>query len=274
MTGRSKVRPFDFESRGVSIRLTSNRQELVDWAEDIARQALLNDVLVIEGQGPSFTSVLELTALENGEFQLTQDSRFEGVNADIEAFRRHLNSLVRVTVAKNVSDRMFMHAGAVAWKGRGIIFPGDSFVGKSTLVGELIKNGADYLSDDYAIFDENGHLYEFPRTLTIRSDGPGHLPEEFTAEELGARVAKGPIPVAVICLTSYEPDFEWSPSYLSAGQAVLEMVPYTFSFVNRPEFSLNVLKKLTEHAIIVSSKRGSADTFAKTFLNFIDKQGD
>lgn len=265
------IRPFDFVCRGVNLRITGNRQDLIEWAADIARHALLGDIEPHTSSVASFTSVFDLSEASDGQIVLTQDGNPEGVNTDREAFRKHLNSLVRVAIAENVADRMFMHAGAVAYKGKGIIFPGDSFVGKSTLVGELLKNGFDYMSDDYAIFDQDGGLYEFPRTLTIRTDGNGYVPVEVTAEELGASVASGPIPVRAVCLTTYEAGSKWEPVTLSPGQGVLEMVPFTFSFINRPEFSLSILNKVAERAIIVSSKRGSADTFVKTFRNFIDK---
>jgi hypothetical protein len=256
MTVSTAVKAFDFECRGVRLRITGNNQELVDWASDVAGKALLGDVHPLDKNPASFASVFEIDVDDCGVIRLTQDERLEGENRDREMFRRHLNSLVRVAVAENVPDRLFLHAGAVAWKGKGIIFPGDSYVGKSTVVAELIRNGADYLSDDYAIFDQEGRLYAFPRPLTIRADGPGREPQELHPEDFGAQTLDGPLTVSVVCMTSYESDFDWSPVFLTPGQAVLEMVPFTFSFVNRPEFSLEVLNKIAERAIIISSKRG------------------
>jgi hypothetical protein len=264
------VKPYDFESRSVRIRITGNSQELVDWAAEIARKALINDVKALDETDPSFETVFEIELDDDGVVRLRQDGRLEGENQEREMFRRHLNSLVRVAVAENVSDRLFIHAGAVAWKGKGIIFPGDSFVGKSTLVAELIRNGANYLSDDYAIFDEDGRLYAFPRPLTIRSEGAGRDAQELTPQHFGARVVDGPVPVRVVCMTGYENGVEWSPTFLTHGEGILEMMPFTFSFANRPAFSLNILKKIVGDAIIISGKRGSADAFVKRFLDFID----
>ena len=43
----------------------------------------------------------------------------------------------------------------VTWgRGRAIVIPGRTFSGKSTLVAELVRAGATYYSDEYAVEDE------------------------------------------------------------------------------------------------------------------------
>jgi hypothetical protein len=264
------IRPFDFESFGVAIRITGGDQGLIDWGEEIARKALIDDLRVLESNA-EFASVFELSYEDDRRIKVLQDGRLEALDAVRDHITKYFNSIIRVAVAEHAEGKMFVHAGAVGWKGKGIVFPGTSFVGKSTLVAELVRQGAEYFSDDYAIFDTDGFLYPFPRTLTMRKDEAGYTPYEVTAAELGGNVGRGPIQVGLVCLTEYVFDAEWTPNRMTPGQASLEMVPYTFSFVNRPEFSLSVLNKIVERAIIVSGKRGSADKFAKTFLNFIDK---
>ncbi len=265
--------PFDFESYGVSIRITGTDQGLINWGEEIARKALIDNIYLLNG-ADDFASVFELSYDDDGRIKLLQDGRLEGLDAVRDYITKYFNSIIRVAVAENAADRMFVHAGAIAWKGKGVIFPGTSFVGKSTLVAELVRQGAEYFSDDYAIFDEQGGLYPFPRILSMRQDVPGFTPYEVTAEELGGKIGEGPVPVSVVCLTEYVPDGTWLPIEKSPGEGALDLVPFTFSFVNRPEFSLSILNKITENAIIVSSQRGSADKFAKTFLNFVDNLPD
>jgi hypothetical protein len=269
----SKITPFDFESYGVDIRITGTDQKLIDWAEGVARKALINNIRLLEGSR-NFASVFELSYEEGGKIKLLQDGRLEGLDDIRDHITKYFNSIIRVAVAENAADRMFVHAGAIGWKGKGVIFPGTSFVGKSTVVAELVRQGADYFSDDYAIFDREGRLYPFPRILTLRRDEPGFSHYELSAEELGGNIGEGPLPVRVVCLTEYRPDAVWSPIERTAGQGALDLVPFTFSFVNRPEFSLAVLNRITENAIIISSQRGSADKFAKTFLNFVDNLPD
>ncbi len=263
------VRSFDFECYGVNIRLEGNDQAIVDEAERVARQALLDDLRPIITD--RFDTVFTFSLNSTGGVALAhEDDEIEYDDTPSVLFH-YFNSLVRVAVAEQAVDRVFIHAGAVGWKGKGIILPGTSFIGKSRLVAELVRNGAEYYSDDYAIFDRDGLLYPFPRTMTMRTDEKQYTLFETTASDLGGKTGSQPISVGTVLLTEYRPDAKWEPQFLSTGKGVLEMVPFTFSFVNRPDFSLNVLNNLSSRAIIVSSLRGSADNFAKTLLDFVDK---
>ncbi len=263
------VRSFDFECYGVRIRLDGNDQSVIDEAERVTRKALLNDI-----RSPAtekFDTVFTFTRDATGTIFLSHDGELIEYGVVPEYFFNHFNSLIRVAVAERAVDRLFIHAGAVGWKGKAIILPGTSFVGKSTLVAELVRNGAVYYSDDYAIFDRDGLLYPFPRTLSMRADDENFTRFELTPSILGGVAGTEPIAVSTVLLTEYNPDAKWEPQILTAGSGALEMVPFTFSFVNRPNFSLGVLNNILSRAIILSSQRGSADNFAKTLLDFVDK---
>ena len=54
------------------------------------------------------------------------------------------------------------------WKGQAVMVPAHSHTGKTTLVAELIQNGAEYYSDEYASLDRSGFVHPFPRDLSIR----------------------------------------------------------------------------------------------------------
>ena len=64
-----------------------------------------------------------------------------------------------------------MHAGVVGWKGWALVLPGKSGAGKTTLVAELIRAGATYYSDEYAVLDERGRVHPYARPLAVRVDG-------------------------------------------------------------------------------------------------------
>ncbi len=265
----TSAHPFDFECYGVHIRIEGNDQAIVDEAERVTRKALLNDLRLVTSE--NFDTVFTFTVDPKGMIYLAHDGETIEWGDVPEYFFGHFNSLIRVAVAEGAADRLFIHAGAVGWKGKAIILPGTSFAGKSTLVAELVRNGATYYSDDYAIFDRNGLLHPFPRTLSMRADDDHHTRFDLTPTDLGGVTGTEPLSVGTILLTEYKPDAQWDPRTLSIGKGVLEMVPFTFSFVNRPDFSLGVLNNIASRAIIVSSLRGSADNFAKTLLDFVDK---
>lgn len=70
---------------------------------------------------------------------------------DLEAALDYLESVSHMYIAQHARNRIFIHAGAVAWQGRAIVVPGQSFAGKSTLVAALMRAGATYYSDEYAV---------------------------------------------------------------------------------------------------------------------------
>ncbi len=67
-----------------------------------------------------------------------------------------LDTCIRMTIGEFAPHHIFIHAGVVGWKGEALIFPAKSYSGKTTLVAELIKYGAEYYSDEYAVIDEKG----------------------------------------------------------------------------------------------------------------------
>src|SRR5579864_2048966 len=70
----------------------------------------------------------------------------------LDAFERDL----RMFVAEFARRRVFIHAGAVGWQGRAILLPGQSFTGKTSLVAALVRAGAGYYSDEFAVVDLQG----------------------------------------------------------------------------------------------------------------------
>jgi len=166
-------------------------------------------------------------------------------------------------------NRVFVHAGVVGWNGKAILLPADSFKGKSTMVAELVRRGAVYYSDDFAILDEAGLVHAFPRHLSLRTEEFSEY--KLTVDAIGGRPATGPMPVGLVLLTEYRKGATWDPIVLTAGKGALEMIPYTLTFRNRPELSLRVLNIIASRAIIASSPRGNAIDFADVILNFVDK---
>jgi len=83
----------------------------------------------------------------------------------------------------------------VAWEGKGIVIPGRSFSGKSTLVAELLRAGATYYSDEYAVFDKHGRVHPFPKDLEMRTNGDWKQTRH-AAESFGGRTGAKPIPSA------------------------------------------------------------------------------
>ena len=264
----SSVRPFVFESFGVVIKIDGNVQEMVDEGEKVARTSMLNWVQPVKDK--KAVQSFELNRTKSG-YALYQNGEGIASCRGKKKFFKFFDGILRITVGENAVDRVFLHAGAVGWKGKGIVLPAESFKGKSTLVAELVRQGADYYSDDFAIFDKNGLLYPFPRIISMRTDDGEYKPFNLTVESLGGIAASDPLPVGLVLFTEYEAGQKWKPVTLSPGQGLLEMIPFVLPMRRDPEFSMRALNSIATRAIIASSRRGAAKEFAELILNFVDK---
>jgi hypothetical protein len=83
------------------------------------------------------------------------------------AFLFILNALM-----SRLGDYFVVHGAAIEVDGAGVILAGPPTAGKSTLVTELARRGATFLSDDVApIHRATGRLHPFPRAIGIRKGG-------------------------------------------------------------------------------------------------------
>lgn len=173
---------------------------------------------------------------------------------------------VELYVAERAPRHVFVHAGVVGWRGRAIVVPGRSFSGKTTLVEELVRAGATYYSDEYAVFDAQGRVQPFPRPLSVRHDGR-HVQERRSAESLGGVIGERPLPVGLVALTEYNPRvLGWRPRRLSAGQGVLKLFAHAVAARRRPTAVLAALERATADALTLEGRRGEAERAAATIL--------
>ncbi len=172
-----------------------------------------------------------------------------------------------------VNHGVFLHAGAVAWKNKGIIIPANSYDGKTTLTAEFTKLGATYFSDEYAIINSNGQLLAYPKTLSIRKPDE-YDQKETTVEEIGGKSAElnSCVPVKLVLLTKFSKTTKnWKPTQLTQASAVLELMKHTFPLRLFPEIVVKNLHNLTKNAIVLKGNRGEAKDFAQLIINYLEK---
>jgi hypothetical protein len=262
------AKPFDFESYGVRVRIFGNDQALIEEAAAVAHRSLLGQIT--RGNGAQPDQIFELKrSRSGGSYRMERNGEYVTWGRSRRKFLKFFDSMIRVAVGEHATDRLFLHAGAVGWKGKAIIIPADSFQGKSTLVTELVRQGATYFSDEFAVLDENGWVYPFARNISRRTEQ--YVPYELTIAELGGAVAVEAAPVGLVLLTNYREGGVWRPKLLSPGNGMMKIMPFALALNSRPEFALKVLHNVSTRAIIASGSRGSAELFAKRLLNFVDK---
>ncbi len=128
-------------------------------------------------------------------------------------------------VINRLSALRAVHAGVVLWGGRALLLPGITHAGKSSLVAELLRRGATYFSDEYALIDLEGRVHPYPRPLLLRNGSPEQFP--VLPAELKARTGDAPAPVGWILSLEYLPESTWSVAAVSQSEALLILLRNT-----------------------------------------------
>ena len=257
-----------FESFGVRVLIESNNEEALEVCRQLIREALPNCHSIV----PHREAEHRFTLVWNPS---GRDSLYKDGNSIALGIRRKdalamLAPRLRLTVAEFAVDHVFIHAGVVAWKGKAVLIPGDSMQGKTTLVSELIKRGAVYYSDEYAILDKQGRVHPFAKTLSVRNMAGDTRQIEYSASALGAATAAESAEVGMVLISRYQPAATWQPEVLTPGQGVVELVRNTIPIRRDPQFALSVLKKSVEGAVSIKSVRSEASEVADWIIDHFE----
>jgi hypothetical protein len=168
------------------------------------------------------------------------------------------------TLAHRADGLVFVHAGVVACEGRALVLPGRSRSGKSELVAALVRAGAEYLSDEFAVFDGDGLVRPYARAIALRQGEGTRV--WMRAEALGARAAARPVPPGLIAFLRFSPASRWRPRRLSAGQTVLGLLRHAVAARRRLALVRSVLVPVASSVAAMSAVRGEADELAGQLL--------
>lgn len=209
---------------GWTVRITCDSRELFQKVK-----FQLPDLLQ-EGEGSDQTETVSaefhLTQGTDG-FELLLDGEQLSSHKEIGTLLAALENEFQMNLATNAPDAVFVHAGVVAIRDRCLVLPARSYSGKSTLVHALIKRGATYFSDEYAVIDKDGWVHPYRRPLTIRR--PGSPDRRISAKKfpLDARHPKGRLALILDC--NYKRRSRWAPERLTPGQGLLNLLSNTVS---------------------------------------------
>ena len=204
-----------------------------------------------------------VTRFNLGYWNLLRFARTPSFDELLEQFESH----VQLTVAEYAPNRVFVHAGVVGWNGRAILIPGLSFSGKSTLVAELLRAGATYYSDEYAVIDEYGRVHPYARELRMRDAGAGRV-KRMRAEGFGAPTGSKSLPIGLVITTRFKEGASWRPRELTRGKAVLELLANTVSARSQPAMALSFLTTAIGSAMSLKGARGEAKDVVEKILEF------
>jgi len=178
---------------------------------------------------------------------------------------RHLVADIDALIASASRELLFVHAGAVEWCGYAILIPGRSKSGKSTLVRELVRRGATYYSDEYAVLDDQGKVHPYARPLTIRDSNGWQRPIDDRPRASDAP----PIPAALIISTSYRPDANWTPNFERGARAALPLLDNLVLARSEKLRSLRLAALLARQTVLLQGARPDASRIAAGILDIV-----
>jgi len=206
--------------------------------------------------------------------------RFSLLHADAAQLARTLNAEelldaletdIKLYVAENARRRVFVHAGVVGWRGRAILIPGKSYSGKTTLVAELVRAGATYYSDEYAVLDAKGRVHPYAQPLSIRVDGLQQT--KHSVESLGGAAGRKALPVGLVAVCRWDGK-RWRPRRLSPGLGTLAIVAHTIAARTRTEAVFEAIRMVVSSAPVIEGSRGEAREAAARILEYAERAED
>lgn len=140
-------------------------------------ESLQKEIRSLLGEGVSRTkrrvasTITVLAAGDPPRFSLHADGRTQLSGLDKASCLHALVCEIGQSLLENLSAGVVIHAGAVSSGDKGIVIPGASGSGKSSLTAWLIDNGFDYLTDELVVFGPDvPHFTAFGRPLILRED--------------------------------------------------------------------------------------------------------
>jgi hypothetical protein len=253
---------LSFFAYGVKLELRAPDALLSQLAWPIVPGAEFAD----EGQPDAVLTVKgSLSGEGETRYEIVENGAVLSTVRSLEAATCAVESWAQLTVATLAKELVFVHAGVVGWKDRAVVVPGRSLSGKSTLVLSFVERGADYYSDEYAIFDCEGRVHPYWRLPKLRVASDQKVASSLLGGTLSGAPPK-PIPLGWVLISRYEADSRWHPRRLSYGGTLLGLLDNTVPLRCRPEQSVKVLARAVKNAQGFEGMRGEAADFAEQVL--------
>lgn len=172
-------------------------------------------------------------------------------------------------LATYTRDYLFVHAGCVGWRNRAIVLPGRSYAGKTTMTRALVEAGATYYSDDYAVVDQDGMIWPFPRQLYVRPITPDP-PHRLDPVAKNWPIGRLPIRAILVAELRFDRKAGWNVEHLTHGQSTLALLDNTVAARERPGDSLRMMARVMDSAVGIKGTRGSIEESTSRLLAMVD----
>ncbi len=260
-----------FESYGLRIGVRTNTPDVLPrlaeylppgWTPAASPVVDLLYSLTVGGEGPR-------PGLRKYNLLYANSGRISR-SMDLDETLTDLETDTHIYISQAARDLLFVHAGVVGWGKQAIVIPGDSHSGKTSLVAALVRAGASYYSDEYAVLDAQGQVHPFARPLSIRNRN-GERQTRQPVAALGGQVGHTPLPVGLILVTRYKAGAHWRPRRLSQGEAALALMAGAFGVQHDPAMILARLSSVATGATALKGVRGEAVDMVDAVLHRVDR---
>ena len=184
-----------------------------------------------EAQLSAVTIAIEQTPSEHFTLRFGSDAPIEDVARD-DLVGRLMDGLIGALVDET-SDAVALHAGAVLWNEQGILVPGATMAGKTSLIAWLLDRGCRYVTDELVLVaNRDSTVGGLSRAMIFKSGNPlAELPSFAAVQSLDAgplkivrppsdRVAAaGSFPCGLVIFPHYAAGAKASITSLSAAEA-------------------------------------------------------
>ena len=206
-----------------------------------------------------------------GGYEVTRDGDKLAHGASLAVSLGVLEAQLRMTIATSAPRGAFIHAGVVSVQGAAIVLPGFSFAGKTTLVRALLEQGAGYLSDEFALLDEDGHVHPYAKPLSLRAPGTARRDHADTREThpsvFGASIVDAAVPVGLIAALTYEPSCDWAPQTRTPAQGALLLLSHALRGRDDSQRVLAIVGAAAREALVLEGSRGEAPAAAAQLIS-------
>jgi hypothetical protein len=243
-----------FESFGVRLRVCASTEEVLARIEPLLPLERTGGGSILTARRIGIVSEDDLT------FSVYNATTCVSDRGDLEVALVMLEDQVRSYISLHAPGLVFVRAGVVGYEGRAIVVPGDSFSGKSTLVAALVRAGAQYYSDEYAVLDADGYVHPFA------NGHPNGVEIDVHPEERIAAVGRERLPLGLVAVTDFRPGGEWLPTTVAGAAAAVELLAHTPTVTTRPQEAMKVVTRALDGAVLLKGERGEADEVAIALL--------
>lgn len=242
---------------GVRVRIRCNDPEIY------TRLEVCYAASAVGGRREEDASVLHasLDADEDG-WRIDVEGRERRRASDATVAVRDFNHELLHGVMQRAAHLFYVHAGVVALDERGVVLPGLSRAGKSTLTLALLRAGARFLSDELLAFDPtSGTARAFPRAIKIR-DACVHyfddLAHEFVGDGEGRFLPFEALPAGIVCpgaavsavvVPRWDTAGPNSLTPISPGAALLSLANSALNFGSHRAASIEYLADIVQGAL-------------------------